>query len=140
MVDKCLKMKKDKRFCPVSTLSEAGKTICCSSKKVYRSMLLSHFLVNQIAGKPVHLSYHIIMCWYELMVQFVGPALACISGPVVGALGCYVCASRLQVHDLKNQGSIYFGIRELLSKDLSFPPPKKKRKKLGSISKIVFLL
>ena len=33
--------------------------------KVNRFMLLSHFLANQIAGKPVRISCHIIMCWYE---------------------------------------------------------------------------
>ena len=33
-------------------------------------MLLSHFLANQIAGKPVRVSWHIIMCWYDLTVQF----------------------------------------------------------------------
>ena len=33
-------------------------------------MLLSHFLANQIAGKPAHISRHIVMCWYELTVRF----------------------------------------------------------------------
>ena len=54
-----------------------------------RFMLLSHFLANQIAGKPVLISCHIIICWYGLTVQFVGLALAWLNDPVVKALGCY---------------------------------------------------
>ena len=37
-----------------------------------RFMLLSHLLANQIAEKPVRISCHTIMCWYELTVQFCG--------------------------------------------------------------------
>ena len=52
MVDKCLKMEKDKNFCSISALSEAGQMICCNSKNVDRIMLSSHFSANQIAEKP----------------------------------------------------------------------------------------
>ena len=54
-----------------------------------------------------------------------GPALAWLNKPVAGALGCYVCASNLKAHYRKSQGSIYFQVGKLLSKDLSFlqPPP-----------------
>ena len=54
-----------------------------------RFMLLSHILANEIAEKPVRISCHVIMCWYELTVQIVGLALAWLNGPVVEALGCY---------------------------------------------------
>ena len=37
-----------------------------------RFILLSHFLADQIAGKPVRISCHVIMCWYEVTVQFCG--------------------------------------------------------------------
>ena len=50
-------------------------------------MLSNHFLANQIAGKPVSISCPMIMCWIELTVSFVGPALAGMNGPVDGALG-----------------------------------------------------
>ena len=79
--------KKDKTNFPISAMSEAGQRICCNNKNVDCTMLSSHFLVNQIAGKLVRISCHIIMCWYELAVQFVGPALAWLNSPVVGALG-----------------------------------------------------
>ena len=72
---------------PISAMSEAGEMICCNNKKVDCTMLSSHFIVNQIAGKSVRISWHIIICWYELAVQFVGPALAWLNSPVVGALG-----------------------------------------------------
>ena len=52
-------------------------------------MLLSHFLANQIAGKPVRLSWHIIMCWYELTVQFCGSINCMVEWPSSKALGCY---------------------------------------------------
>ena len=54
--------------------------------------------------------------------SFVSLALTWLNGPIVGALGCYVCASRIKAHYWKIQGSIYFG-RKLLSKDAL--PPKK---------------
>ena len=63
-------MESDENFCSTSSLSEAGQMICCNSKKVDRSMLSNHFLANQIAGKPICISCHMIMCWYELTVQF----------------------------------------------------------------------
>ena len=60
-----VKVEKDKKFCPIS---EAGQMICCSSKKVDCTLSLSHFLANKIAGKPVRISYYVLMCWYELTV------------------------------------------------------------------------
>ena len=46
-----------------------------------RFILLSHFLANQIAGKPVRISCHIIMCWYELTVQFCGFSTCMVEWP-----------------------------------------------------------
>ena len=70
LVEQCRKIEKDKNFCLESTLSEEGQMICCSSKKVDRTLSLSHFLANKIAGKPVRISHHVLVCWYELTVQF----------------------------------------------------------------------
>ena len=44
-------------------------------------MLLSHFLANQIAGKPDRISRHLITCWYELTVQFCGSGTCMVEWP-----------------------------------------------------------
>ena len=46
-----------------------------------RFMLLSHFLANQIAEKPVRINFHTIMCWYELTVQFRGSSTCMVEWP-----------------------------------------------------------
>ena len=46
-----------------------------------RFMLLSHFLANEIAEKPVRISWHIIMCWYELTVQICGSSTCMVEWP-----------------------------------------------------------
>ena len=93
LVDKCLKMEKAKHFCSLSSLSETGQIIC-------------HFLANQIAGKPVGISCHITMCWYELIVQLCGalPGSKTTTGQTMG---------------LSNMG-----LGSFCPKDLSFLLPK----------------
>ena len=44
-------------------------------------MLLSHFLANQIVGKPVRMSCHVIMRWYELTAQFCGSSTCMAEWP-----------------------------------------------------------
>ena len=107
--------------------------ICCNSKEVDRAMLSCHSLANQIAGKPIRISCHKITCWYELTMQFCGASTGMVEWPSSWGIGCYVCASRNNGCHRQNQGSIYFGVGKLLSKNLnSLPPPKKKkRKKIG---------
>ena len=46
-----------------------------------RFMLLSHFLANQIAGKPLRISCDIIMCWYELTAQSCGSSTCMVEWP-----------------------------------------------------------
>ena len=43
--------------------------------------VLSHFLANKIAGKPVRIRCHIIMCWYELTVQFCESSTCMVEWP-----------------------------------------------------------
>ena len=44
-------------------------------------MLLSHFLANQIAEKQSVLVARLIMCWYELTVQFCGSSTGMVEWP-----------------------------------------------------------
>ena len=93
-------------------------------------MLSNHFLANQIAGKSVRISCHIIMCWIELTVQFWETSTGRVEWPSRWSIGCYVCASRFKAYYRQNQGSIYFGVWKLPSKDLSFLPHWKKLAKM----------
>ena len=66
------------------------------------------------------------MCWVEFIGQFSGASTGRVEWPSRWSIGCYVCPSRLKAHYRQNQDSIYFGVRKLLSKDLSFLPRLKK--------------
>ena len=103
--------------------------IYSNSKKVDRTILLSHFLANQIAGKPVHISCHVIMCWYELAVQFLGPALPWLNGPVLP--GSKPTTGKPELYQLSN-GEASPQRPELLPPP---PPPTPKRRKIGKLLK-----
>ena len=93
-----------------------------------RFMLLSHFLDNQIARKPVRISCHIIACWYELTVQFCWSSTCMVEWPSSLGNGVLFCASRFKAHYLKTKVPSAFGLG-------SFPPrpelPHPPRKVIG---------
>ena len=74
-----------------------------------RFMLLSHFLANQIAGKPVRISCHLIMCWYELTVQFCRSSTCMAEWPSSEGTGVLFCASSFKTHYLKTRAPSNFG-------------------------------
>ena len=104
-------MERDKKFCPISIMSKAEQMICCNSKKLDRNnCVIKPLFSNKSTGTSVRISCHMTMCWYELTVKFLGPALAGLNGPVDRTLGCCACAPRLKAHYWQNQGSIYFEV------------------------------
>ena len=141
MVDQYLKMEKDKKFCPISTLSQAGQMICCSSKKVGHTMLLSHFLANPIAGKPVTISCHLIMCWYELTVQFCGSSTCMVEWPSNLGTGALCLCFQAQRPLLEKPG-LYLLLNEeaSLQRPELPPPPPLPQKVIGKRIKMVSLL
>ena len=120
-------MESDKNFCTVPTLFKTRQMFRCNSNKVDGTMLSNRFLANQLAGTPVHISCHMIMCLYELIVQFCGTSTGTVKWPVDRTLVCWVCPPRLKAHHRQNWGStllLYFGVGSLSSK--SSPCPLKK--------------
>ena len=63
------------------------------------------------------------MSWW---CSFVGPALAWLNGPVVGALGCCVCASRLKTHYRKSRALSTFRWGSFSPKTWASSPPQRK--------------
>ena len=114
-------MESDKNFCPISSLFKAGQMICYNSKQVDRTMLSNHFLANQIAGKPVCISCHMIMCWYELTVQFCGASNGMVKRPRSRGIGVLDLCFQVQSPPLAKPGLYILRGGKLLFNELSSP-------------------
>ena len=131
LVDQCLKMEKDKKIGPISTLSKAGQMICCSIRK-----RRYHFLANQIAGKPVCISCHLIMCWYELTVQCCGSSTFMAEWPSSWGIGM-VCLCFQAQSPLREKPGLYLplgGEASLKRPEIPSPPKKLLANKLKMVS------
>ena len=138
LVDQCLRMEKDKRNCPISFLSKAKQMDCCSSKKEDYTMLLSHFLANQIAGKPVCKSCH---TW--LTVQWFGSSTCIVKWLSSWGIGVVCLCFHAQNPPQKKPGLYLLldGKGSLKGHELPPPPEKLLANKLKwclSYDKIVF--
>ena len=123
------------KICPISTLSEAGQMICCSSKKVDHTMLLSHFLANQIARKPVRINCHIIMCWYEWTVQGCGSSNCMVELSSSWSSGVLCLCFQAQSPLPEKPGSYLLLSGEASLKRPELPPPPPRKKVIGKRNK-----